>query len=148
MLDRLLGNTVYFDTNVIIYAFEPGHTGQRIFENVFQLVDDASVQGATSELTLAEVLALPYRLGADDMVARYESLLSSESPLQVVPIDRDILRGAARLRANSSVKLADAIHLATAMYLECDFFFTQDAPLGQILPAPLQWLSLADFERP
>lgn len=148
MLDKLLGNTVYLDTNIIIYAFEPGHTGQKVFESVFQLIDDASVQGATSELTLAEVLALPYRLGADDMVARYESLLSNESPLQVAPVDRDILRGAARLRANSSIKLADAIHLATAMQLECDFFFTQDGPLGQMLPAPLQWLSLADFAQP
>jgi predicted nucleic acid-binding protein len=148
MFEQLREHTIYLDTNIIIYAFEPGHSGARTFAEVFRMIDEAEVTAVTSELTLAEVLTVPYRLGAHDMVARYESLLSSESPIQVAPVDRDILRDAARVRANSALKLADAIHVATATHFECDFFFTQDAPLGRsLLPTP-RWLSLADFERP
>jgi predicted nucleic acid-binding protein len=42
--------------------------------------------------------------------------------LQVVPVDGSIFLAAARLRATTSLKLPDAIHLATADRYRCDSF--------------------------
>lgn len=39
---------------------------------------------------------------------------------------RAILRGAAKLRASTNVRLPDAIHLATATAAGCDSFLTND----------------------
>jgi len=148
MQDRLVGKTVYLDTNVIIYAFEAGHAGRSVFQDIFRMIDADAIKATTSELTLAEILTGPYKAGAEDLVTFYENLLSAASPLQVAPIDRDVLRAAARLRASLGLRLADAIHAATATQIGCDFLFTEDAPFGTKLPQSLSWLSLADFVSP
>jgi len=146
MLDLARDRTLYLDTNILIYAFEPGHSGATSFRSIFEMIDAGATKALTSELTLAEVLALPLRQGAQDMVDRYELLLSPESPIGTIPIDRTILRGAALLRANRALKLADALHVATALQHGCDYFFTEDQRLGDLLPEGVPRLSLAMLE--
>ena len=77
------------------------------------------------------------------MIATYEELLAPDSLIRVIPIDRPILRSAAELCDRMRVKLADAIHVATAIQSACDFMLTNDEQFGQRIPAPLQWLSLS-----
>jgi predicted nucleic acid-binding protein len=104
----------YLDTNIIVYAIEGKNPWSDILRELFHAVDERAIHTFTSELTIAEVLAKPLELGEIDLVATYEELLAPDSLVRVIPIDRPILRSAAELCGRTRIKLADAIHVATA----------------------------------
>lgn len=79
----------------------------------------------SSELILLEVLVAPLRNNNNFLVADYEQLLLN-SGMQLIPIDQSILRQAANLRATTNLKTPDAIHWATAEFINCDLFITND----------------------
>jgi predicted nucleic acid-binding protein len=139
------GQALYLDTNVIIYAIEGQNQWSSLLQQLFEAIDTHAIYAFTSELTLAEVLTKPLELGASELVATYEELLAPESLVRVIPIDRPILRSAAELAGKMRIKLADAIHVATAKSAACDFVLTNDEQFGQRIPAPLQWLKLAQI---
>jgi predicted nucleic acid-binding protein len=72
---------------------------------------------------------IPYRTGDAELADGYEELLSGARGIDIVPIDRDVLRTAARLRANSSLRTPDAIQLASALRRACTAFVTCDLRL-------------------
>jgi predicted nucleic acid-binding protein len=97
---------------------------------------------ATSELTLAEVLVASLADRDAALAATYETSLMSNATWSVLPIDRAILRQAARLRAAHKVlKLPDAIHLASATKARCSHFLASDLSL-------LRLIETGDFEAP
>ncbi|NEP85081.1 MAG: type II toxin-antitoxin system VapC family toxin [Okeania sp. SIO3B3] len=59
----------------------------------------------------------------------YENAIQSSQVLEVVPINRTILRESARLRSTINIRLPDAIHAATAILNECEIFLTNDKQL-------------------
>ncbi|HWN51419.1 MAG TPA: PIN domain-containing protein [Xanthobacteraceae bacterium] len=143
MWSRFEGRAFYLDTNIIIYAIEGKNPWSDILRELFRAVDERAIHTFTSELTVAEVLAKPLELGIIDLVATYEELLAPDSLVRVIPIDRPILRSAAELCGRMRIKLADAIHVATALQCACEFMLTNDEQFGQRMQAPLQWLSLS-----
>jgi predicted nucleic acid-binding protein len=98
---------------------------------------------ATSELSLAECLVEPLRIAgrsgdeADEARRRVEWYRTMIHPGGVIPsvsMTRDILVRAAELRARQrSLKLPDAIHLASAEAAQCTDFITRDARLSRWL---------------
>lgn len=52
--------------------------------------------------------------------------------VQIVPASRQLWEDAARLRAETGVKLADALHAATALWARCSLFVTNDADFRRI----------------
>lgn len=81
---------------------------------------------ATSEITLAECLVKPFADKDIFAVETYMTLLGGQPDLPVIPISRQILLSAAQLRAETKLKLPDAIHVATAKWAECSAFITND----------------------
>jgi uncharacterized protein len=148
MWSSFTGQALYLDTNIIIYAIEGENPWTKLLRKLFRAIDERAIHTFTSELTLAEVLAKPLELGAIDLVATYEELLAPDSVVRVIPIDRPILRSAAELCGRLRIKLADAIHVATAMQCTCDFMLTNDEQFGQGIEAPLRWLSLSQVALP
>jgi predicted nucleic acid-binding protein len=137
------GRAFYLDTNIIIYAIEGKNSWSDVLRELFRAVDERAIHTFTSELTVAEVLVKPFELGAIDLVATYEELLAPDSLIRVIPIDRPILRSAAELCGRMRLKLADAIHVATALQCACEFMLSNDEQFGQRMQAPIQWLSLS-----
>jgi predicted nucleic acid-binding protein len=125
---------IYLDANILIYAVE----GTADFEAALIALLDASDLGAvrltTSEFTLAEVLVGPRRTQNVEHSAAYELLLSSNQSIQVIPVDRAVLRLCAEIRAAGKSRLPDAIHLATAELAKSDYFFTEDQRIRPKLP--------------
>lgn len=122
---------VYLDTNAIIGAIE-GDDSLRASIWALFAVDRGNVDSlVTSELTIAEVLVKPLQLGQDTIVTTYLELLRSGDRMSVVPVDRDVLILAARWRKDRSVKLPDAIHLATAERANCQVVLTSDDRLAR-----------------
>lgn len=145
MLDAWTGDTIYLDTNIIIFAIEQNDTWSTILRELFEAIDRRAVHAFTSELALAEILVKPIAAGADDLIDTYKQVLAPDSIIRVVPIDRAILYSAAEIRATAAVKLMDAIHLATAKLNACEFFLTNDEDLGKRVTPELRWIKLADL---
>lgn len=121
---------VYLDTNVFIAAFE--HTGARSDHArwVLNAVEDGRFTSATSEITLAELLVKPYQEEADAIVEAYLAIFDSGPDFEVGSVERGVLIEAAKVRASRiSIRLPDAIHVATARQLHCDYLVTDDGRL-------------------
>lgn len=134
------GRRVYLDSNIFIYAVEGVPAVAEAVGELLDLIDAAATAAATSELTLAEVLVKPLESNRDDIARIYEDLLQSSPGLTVVPIDRSILVAAARLRAQLTLRLSDAIHVATAVAADCELFVSNDRKVK--LPDRLRLLTL------
>jgi predicted nucleic acid-binding protein len=121
-----LGERVYLDTNFFIYTLEAVEPWVRVARRVLAALDEGACSGVTSELSLAECLVKPLQLGQAEVVQTYQAFLQERRFLSVVPITRELLAEAARLRAISRIKLPDAIHAATALQRGCTSFLTND----------------------
>ena len=129
MIERLRGSVCYLDANVFIYAVEGFERFASVSKQLLAALDAGNLKGLTSELTLAEVLVAPIRQSRYDGVAEFEALLSGRPTLQLIPINRAILRRSAEHRAILGGTLPDAIHTATAFESDCTHFITADRNL-------------------
>ncbi|MEW6776248.1 MAG: PIN domain-containing protein [Bdellovibrionota bacterium] len=83
----------------------------------------------TSELTLAEALIKPLRMGNYALAEDYKQAIQPRDAFRVVPIGREVLEEAARVRAHAGLKMPDAIHAATARLAGCSHFVSNDLRL-------------------
>jgi len=120
-LDELKGARLYLDSNVFIYAFEaqPGPLRQSIGQLLRWIYGGGSSAGT--------------RLRQAELADRYRGLLSGDAPIAIFALDRPIMDGAAELRADyPALKLPDALHMASALRADCDFFVTGDQRLSML----------------
>ena len=135
---------VYFDANVFVAAFESvgAHSDHAWW--ILQAVEDGHIAATTSELTLAELLVKPMEGGMTDLVEAYKSIVASGPNFDVLPVSRDILVDAAAVRAHRrSIKLPDAVHIASARSASCGFFVSEDRRMP--LPAEMTLLPVNPF---
>jgi predicted nucleic acid-binding protein len=127
---------IYLDTNVLVLAVE-GSDADDLHRALWELMshNPGLLQLVTSELSLAEVLVKPLELGLAKVASTYCELVTDRAGLGVIPVDRDILILAARIRGDDrSIKLPDAIHLATAEREYCSMILTDDQQLTRKRP--------------
>lgn len=125
-LNSQLGSLVYLDTNIIIYAVEGYETHAARIKVVLQGMTDGEITAVTSDLTLAEVLVKPKRDTNRNLEQAYRQFLLPTESFRNSAVSREILEAAADIRANSDLKLPDAIHFASAINQHCDSFLTND----------------------
>ncbi len=141
LVSDLTGQQIYLDANIFIYALEGHARFARVLTDLFQAVDRGEIRIATSELTLAEVLVKPFMDGNAERQAAYQRALRNAPSRSIVPIDRAVLVEAARLRATTSLRLPDAIHVATARRSGCSTFISNDQHLRASAGLPVVVLS-------
>ena len=98
-MQRLAGKRVYIDSNVFIFFGENHPLFAGPIESVFERASAGSLFLVTSELTLAEVLVLPMKNSDESRVSQYIEALTPRAYFDVIPVHRDILLAAARVRA-------------------------------------------------
>lgn len=130
--DSITGKTVYLDANVLIYAFEStlapfGHFSPLV--DVFKSFETGKSWARTSLLTRAEVLVHPLRHSNQALLGIYKTLLAGDTFISVDAITVAMVDRAAKLRADGGLRLADALHLASALESGCDGFITADKRL-------------------
>ena len=143
-LEEILGEKVYLDANFFIYALEEVEPWVGVARRILVALDQGACSGVTSELSVAECLVKPLELGRADMVQSYQAFLQERRFFSVVPVTRELLIEAARLRALSRIKLPDAIHAATALQRGCTSFLTNDDRLKIPSISVLGWGNLAE----
>jgi predicted nucleic acid-binding protein len=123
---------VGIDPAISIYYIEEHSHYFAPVNTLFEAIDRNECRGVTSSLTLLETLVVPFRAGDTALAERYELLLSRSRGLEIVDLDRPILRAAARLRARYALKTPDSIQLAAALSRSCPTFLTHDRPLSKV----------------
>jgi predicted nucleic acid-binding protein len=111
---------------MLIRAMEHTDAAADAVARIFDSATASKLFLVTSEITLGEVLAGPFRLDDALLAQAYEKLLMDSEIFALVPINRDILVSAARLRSQRTLTLPDAIHAATAISTACDHMLTFD----------------------
>lgn len=123
---------IYFDSNALIYAIEGKDEISAVIHQLFAVIGRQSEPAYTSELTLAEVLPK-----ANVIQQRsYITMILHSGLFGLLPVTREILietadyrRSRARPALHSRVampKLADSIHVVSAMRARCDTFISLD----------------------
>ena len=131
---------IYIDTAVAIYSVEWNPEYFELLQPLWLKFQTGEIELVSSELILMETLVLPLRNEDSLLINAYEDLLLSE-PMQLIPINQSILRQAANLRANNSLKTPDAIHAATAISAHCDLLITNDNGFRNLNELPVVILS-------
>lgn len=81
-------------------------------------------------ITEIELLVRPIREETPWEIQRIEVMLDAKD-IHVVELGREVARAAARVRAKTGLRLADATIVATAMYADCDVIVGNDARCAQ-----------------
>jgi predicted nucleic acid-binding protein len=117
---------LYLDANILILIGE----GRDETTSLLTELVTTRTDFVTSELTLAELLVKPYRDGDEALVRRYEDWMFLGGFMEAAPVETSTLRHAALIRARyRTVKLPDAIHLATAIGHGCGHMLSGDTRL-------------------
>jgi predicted nucleic acid-binding protein len=132
LIESLPEGPVGVDTAIVIYLVERHELYLPVLRPLFEAADAGERQLVTSAITLLEVLVVPYRAGDTALAARYEDLLTRSRGLDLVEIDRTILRAAAQLRGVHGARTPDAIQVAAALARRCQSFLTNDRRLPSL----------------
>lgn len=125
---------VYWDTMLFVYWLEDNPRYAPRVQQILSRMRTRQDQLCTSAFAVGEILVGPYKRGAADVAAQIREVF--EPPfvevISYTPATADLY---ARIRAQSGVTPADAIHLAGAAQARTDVFLTNDAALvGKVIP--------------
>lgn len=126
LLARLNGQRVYIDANYLIYFLNQSAPFFDVVAPIFQACDRGDFIGFTGDAVVAEVMVRPYRLKSPSEIAKGKSLFSRKSFLSIVSHDAPTFDLASQLRANTNMRMLDALHYATAVQCSCRFLLTND----------------------
>ena len=128
---------VYIDANIVLYSVDVHPVYFPICLPVWESAQSGAISVVSSELILVETLVGPLRSEDALLFERRKSLWDHEN-ISLLPITRDILMEAARLRAAiPGLKTPDAIHVATAIICKCALFISNDVGFRRIPNLPL-----------
>lgn len=130
---------IFWDTNLFIYLIEDyGKLSQSVAELAERMLL-RNDQLYTSALTLGELLVKPLEGGNQDLVERYEALLSRHAAL--LSFDQETARTYAGIRRDRTIRAPDAIQLACAAQARMDLFITNDDRLSQKVVPGVQFIT-------
>jgi predicted nucleic acid-binding protein len=123
---------IYWDANIVIGLVQgKSDISRQIRVLVGRMKRRSPPFLVTSELTYAETLVKPYRDRDERSIAQFDNWSISNPVLEVRPVTRRVLHEAAVLRAqHKSLRLPDAIHLATAFDAGCSHVLSGDLRLS------------------
>src|SRR3954470_23613442 len=116
---------IYIDTNIFITLVESSPPDS--LRGVMDSIESGRALAFTRDLTIAELLVHPYAEGDDARADTYIAMICTSDSMRVASVDRETLIRAARLRSlRRSLRLPDAIHVATAELADCGIFLSND----------------------
>jgi predicted nucleic acid-binding protein len=132
LTEKFANKKIFLDTAPLIYYIEENPYFAKPLNELFVAGEKKECHFVSSIITLIEVLVLPMREKRDDIIKKYEMILTHSSSMEIVDINVKIAKTTARLRADYSLKTPDAIQIATALHCSADYFLTNDKRLKSI----------------
>lgn len=127
-INDLSGKTLYVDANPVIYLLNGEERFRQLWHGMATLLYQQDIEAFTGELCLAECLVKPLRTRDIAQLTTVQSLF--ENMFTLLPHPRSIFELSAKVRADSSLKMPDSIHVATALANNCQVFVTGDNRLA------------------
>jgi predicted nucleic acid-binding protein len=124
-----VGSTVLVDSAPFIYLLDGHPQFADRFAGLFEQAEACLLRIALSTVTVAEVLAGPYKAGQTLLAKRYEQALLQ---YDVIPVSAAIAVLAAQLRSRYRLKLPDALQLATALDAGANALVTHDSDFAGV----------------
>lgn len=117
---------LFLDTMVFVYLLDNHANYAKLSIAVLEVIEQGTVRGVTTTLTLGEILTQPARKGDIQAMQDYELYLTNFPNLTLHPLDTAIARQAAQVRAATGLKMPDAIQLATAQSVAATAIISND----------------------
>jgi predicted nucleic acid-binding protein len=145
-MNRSIANAskLYIDSNVLIYLIEGLEPFAGLAARTFEIAGRAGALVVTSELSAAECMIRPFRERNAKLIRSYERLFEDENDIIRLPVEYGIIKSAAEIGGELRLKLADAIHLASAMAAGCEVFVTNDKDIPP--PRGIEIMRLSQLE--
>jgi predicted nucleic acid-binding protein len=112
-----------FDADVLIYAAAPMHPVGSAVRALLDQARPGASAGVGSVMLLPEMLSKPVRDGDGPTIAALAAVLGR---LDLVPVDAAVARLAVVLAAQYRLRVADSVHLATAVVAGAGRFITNN----------------------
>ena len=123
---------VGLDTALFIYHFENHPVYSPLTHELLSGIEKGVRKGITSTITLMEIIVKPLSMGRNDIARKYEALLMNFPNLEVVDLGRDVIRQAARLRAEYRLKPPDALQVSACLLSGAQVFITNDRQIERL----------------
>jgi len=121
---------IYLDTCIIIYIVEKHPIYSSLIEGLMNQLPQAEY--FHSPLSRMESLIMPFRTKDLQLHNLYELFFNAQT---ILMLKNEIYDQAAQIRADfPSLKTPDALHIATAVFYNCDEFWTNDNRLDKVAP--------------
>jgi predicted nucleic acid-binding protein len=145
-LSERLGSisVIGLDTAIFIYHFEKHPSYFPLTQEIFSGIEAGLRKGVASTITLMEIIVKPLALGRQDAARKYEALLVNFHNLDIVDLDRNVIRQAARLRTEYRICPPDALQASVSLLYGADVFITNNGLLKR-LQDKLEVIILDDY---
>lgn len=142
--EALEGNSrIAFDTNALIYFLEDFYPYSDRVAEALRMLSDGVAVGFASTIVEMEMLVGPLRQRDRRLLMNVRKFFNLQPNLHLTPLNSDIARAAAEVRAETGMKAPDAIIAATAAANRCDVVIGNDRAFAGRCPVP--YLVLDDF---
>lgn len=132
LLKEFEGAIVGIDSMIFIYHIEGNKKYLPLTRSLLYLVEQNKFKGATSILTLIELLIKPKREGREDLIRDYKFLFKNFPNLIIRSLDEEVAESTAEIKARYNLRTPDAIQVATAMVVNAKGFVTNDRRFEKI----------------
>lgn len=126
-MERLKNKHICIDTMILIELLEGGKHSLQIK----QIFEKSQMISASCLVFLESAVGF-FKQKRIDIIEIIEQLPIISKNFNFIPIEMEICRKAAQLRAKYNIKTPDSIHLATALHSNADIFLTEDKSLKRI----------------
>ena len=132
------GSRIALDTVSFVYFLERHPTHYRPAKDLFERIEKGKIEAVASTLVLTELLVPAFRAEESSRAQDVLRLLVHFPHLKLIEVTATIAYEASRIRAESSLRTPDALHLATALMQKVEWFVTNDKAFTQLDNLPLK----------
>ncbi|MDE1820279.1 MAG: type II toxin-antitoxin system VapC family toxin [Euryarchaeota archaeon] len=130
------GISALLDTNVFIAARSPDERHYLTSKAVLDGADEGRFTAVISTVTLIEVGVGYLRAGTAELRKQFMHHVQTSPNFRVVPVDVAVADAAAIVRHESSLKLPDAVLVATARQEQASWLVTHDDRISKLVKNP------------
>ncbi len=127
---------VYLDASGLIHSVERVEPYRTLLEPMWQEAQDGNLIIVSSPVLVIEALVKPLRDGNTEIELQYLELFASNA-VRLLDASYQVFEDAARLRAETGLKMPDALHAATALRVDCALFGTNDTDCRRVQALPV-----------
>jgi predicted nucleic acid-binding protein len=122
---------VLVDTGVFINVLNDEPDAE-FSEKLLRQIQNKKIDGLISTITLAEIFSIYYRINERATIRAklyVESIIKED---KIIPVFKSVAEFGGKIKSKYKVSLGDAIIIATAMLMNCDYLVSLDREIRKV----------------